>query len=1634
MAKLTWLHLSDWHQKGPDFDRQVVRDALIRDIRRRSEIDPSLAQIDFVVFSGDLAFSGKSEEYEAAQGNLLDPVLKATDLKAELMFFVPGNHDMDRDTVYEMLPLELQEPLDSDQLVQKWLIQGKRQARTLEPFEEYREFVSGYAGQPTPDYATILRFEVNSKRIALLGINSAWMCARNRDAHGQVNDYGYTLVGEPQIHTALSRIADADLRIAVMHHPFDWLTGFDRNHVEPRLIQACHFILRGHEHKPKVQVVSGTAGDCIIIPAGASYKRRSAKDQRYTNAYNCVHMDLDAGQGMVYLRRWSDPRNAWIEDDDTYPSGHFPIKLLPKGLGENEPGSPTVMLPRVDSRAADAQRLKAAEKRYRELLLETCDIISLANLPEQDRHIVQKQRELKLRGLYIPLRVWVEASAAEEANEPGHEEKLWEALEKRRAAAMRGKVDEAKRGGGRQRVSVGERLAQCKRLVILGDPGAGKTTLTRWIATAYLLRLKQDADWKELPDVKTLPDADWLPIIVRCRELDQDPDCLGGTLNDLLKHTLRKAELSEAEATDLVATLREKLEAGQALLMLDGLDEIAAPTTRACLCQQLEQIVVACPSAPIIATSRIVGYREMGYKLSRGFEHLTLADLVSEEKDDFARRWCALTEVPERIKDATEELIHDIHSAERIERLTGNPMLLTTMALVKRKIGKLPSRRADLYWEAVQVLLNWRREVDEPLDVREAIPQLEYLAYAMCDRGVQQLRRDEVLELFGRMREEYPNVHAARNRPPEGFLKRLEARTGILIEAGHTRHLGMLVPVYEFRHLTFQEYLAARALVDGRFPERDPSRRLADHVAPLAGRTTEIAFTARGPEEAMVVENWREALRLCVAICSDDDVDALLLAILKPLENEPLPTARARATLAALCLADEPNASEQVVEYVLQEFAAQVGDRDGTGPAVTTGIDAAAIELAGTRWAGTLCTALVSEFCGREIAVRWNAGGLVATVGSVNIPQDEAELTDWLAEQKRRIHNRDEKAAIEAVLCVMGAACERKAKPIPGLVDILLCRLSGSAPMAHAAAWALGWLEGGPAARAGIWQPTSHEIESILAFVGNPNSDAYAVRFLTWVLANERVERAIEPLAFWLGNPIADVRRAAGEALVCIGSDTAVAPLIARLGDSESFVRSAAVEALGSIGSEEAVAPLIARLEDGEADVRSATAEALGSIGGEEAVAPLIARLEDGEAKVRSAVAYALGEIGSEEAVAPLIARLEDGEAKVHRAAAYALGEIKSDAAVAPLIARLEDGEAEVRSAAAEALGEIKSDAAVEPLIARLEDGEAEVRSAAAYALGEIKSDAAVEPLLAMLEDGEAEVRSAAAYALGEIGSEEAVAPLIARLEDGEAEMRRAAAGVLGKTKSDAAIAPLIARLEDGEADVRSAAARALGEIGSEEAVEPLIAQMEDGEANVRSAAAEALGSIGSEEAVALLIARLEDSEAYMRRAAAYALGEIKSTAAVEPLLAALEDGEAYVRNAAAEALGEIKSNAAVEPLIARLEDSEAEVHRAAAYALGSIGSDAAVAPLLTMLEDSRTDGRRAAVGGLAQGLEGVDRKLLSRDLDGLQPFLDPHRPIRKALAQRAASRLALPLGEVQARYEALSERFHLRLGWQSDQ
>lgn len=337
MAGITWLHLSDWHQgseafveyqKGEAYDRELLGKRLKRDILNRTSISVDLARIDFIVFSGDAAFSGQKAEYQSAIEQLFTPVLEAANLDKSRLFVVPGNHDLDRKK-FQYLPAALTQPFSKDAEVKQWLKDSDREY-VLKPFEDYEKFISSYTGQSSPTYASVANLEIDGKKVVLLGLNSALMCGRNevqKNGKKEVDDYGKLVVGEPQLNDGLDQIGEADVRIAVIHHPFEWLMPFERMRIKEQLGQNFHFILCGHEHIPQVNMTQGTAGHCLIIPAGSGFDRRTSDDPSYTNAYNFVHLNFDTGEATVYLRRWNNRKSTWDKDTYVYDNGQISFEL-----------------------------------------------------------------------------------------------------------------------------------------------------------------------------------------------------------------------------------------------------------------------------------------------------------------------------------------------------------------------------------------------------------------------------------------------------------------------------------------------------------------------------------------------------------------------------------------------------------------------------------------------------------------------------------------------------------------------------------------------------------------------------------------------------------------------------------------------------------------------------------------------------------------------------------------------------------------------------------------------------------------------------------------------------------------------------------------------------------------------------------------------------------------------------------------------------------------------------------------------------------------------------------------------------------------------------------------------------------
>ncbi|MFI6035349.1 NACHT domain-containing protein [Streptomyces sp. NPDC051315] len=268
-----------------------------------------------------------------------------------------------------------------------------------------------------------------------------------------------------------------------------------------------------------------------------------------------------------------------------------------------------------------------------------------------------------------------------------------------------------------------------RKAVLLGDPGAGKSTLARYLALTLAGRQPGSADLGAL--------ADRVGIIVELRQY-AEPQWCRQTYEDFLAH--RQDQLGLCVPPTV---LRHLLRTGRALVIFDGLDEVFDPKIRQLASEQIAAFAARWPSARIVVTSRVIGYKRHVFD-SAGFTHYMLQDLDGEQIAAFTDRWYTLscvgdTEQAARLARRLQDAVRD---SRPIRELAGNPLLLTILAIVGRR-QPLPKDRLGVYRQAVTVLTaQWDQqakhlEIDLPpaikdvLDVLDRGEVLMMLAHAM---------------------------------------------------------------------------------------------------------------------------------------------------------------------------------------------------------------------------------------------------------------------------------------------------------------------------------------------------------------------------------------------------------------------------------------------------------------------------------------------------------------------------------------------------------------------------------------------------------------------------------------------------------------------------------------------------------------------------------------------------------------------------------------------------------------------------------------------------------------------------------------------------------------------------------------
>jgi hypothetical protein len=319
--------------------------------------------------------------------------------------------------------------------------------------------------------------------------------------------------------------------------------------------------------------------------------------------------------------------------------------------------------------------------------------------------------------------------------------------------------------------------SQGKRIAIIGEPGAGKTSLLEQIAFS--------------------PKTPGFPIWISLSSLGEK------SLEEYLCQKWLKDALKTSDVTQQQKALEELFKSGEVLLLLDGVDEMPASSPVEALAKIREELTGWVAKARVVLTCR-VNVWDASVNALQGFDTYRTLELSYGDGNkpdrvrDFICQWFSKAEKPELGQPLRKKLDEDRH--QRIRDLVKNPLRLSLLCQSWYfRQGDLPETKAALYEQFTEAFYEWKQEAfPTNLTQREELnAALGLLAREAIDKEKSRfgIRRSFALKVMG-----------------EHLFKLATEKLNWLVEVYKDADTGK--PVYAFFHPTFQEYFAACGISD----------------------------------------------------------------------------------------------------------------------------------------------------------------------------------------------------------------------------------------------------------------------------------------------------------------------------------------------------------------------------------------------------------------------------------------------------------------------------------------------------------------------------------------------------------------------------------------------------------------------------------------------------------------------------------------------------------------------------------------------------------------------------------------------------------------------------------------------------
>lgn len=307
------IHLSDFHlntEKLPVNHKRIL-DALIIDLDNFHIDEETL-----LIFSGDFLnlggryFEKPETRFQSFKNLVLEPIYDKYPSIRNKTFFVPGNHDLNRDKIKASHKATKKQILESSELREDLYEELKEDLVGFHAYNQFKdEFYSSstFLSKELTFFENNFKLTVDEELIGITSFNSSTFCYEN-------NDLGNLLLFEKQLSNSLEQIYQCDVKIAILHHPVNFFHKSESEKVKEFLEKEYDLVFFGHTHKQESAFNQSLNGNCYFA-IGKSLNGEVTEDSIYNNGYSIIEF-ISNKSLKVHLRKFNNTSDAFIANSD----------------------------------------------------------------------------------------------------------------------------------------------------------------------------------------------------------------------------------------------------------------------------------------------------------------------------------------------------------------------------------------------------------------------------------------------------------------------------------------------------------------------------------------------------------------------------------------------------------------------------------------------------------------------------------------------------------------------------------------------------------------------------------------------------------------------------------------------------------------------------------------------------------------------------------------------------------------------------------------------------------------------------------------------------------------------------------------------------------------------------------------------------------------------------------------------------------------------------------------------------------------------------------------------------------------------------------------------------------------------